>query len=176
MGLNQIIAEIFYCSQAGQHFISGITILMWQLLNAKQPNTQSVLPLAHKVLSHYMWSTFLHTFVLRSAGAATRVSTLNLIFQVAVRGEDTNVWLQLDQMTRYLFESLTTVLGIDHVTVLCADWPHVHADMWWAIAVHRGRETTPSRIVPRRRVSWNWEIHWQWQRGTEHNITRTQQG
>lgn len=179
MGINQIIIEIFcsglkcWTDRPANIAIPGNTLLMWQLLDAKQPNKKSNLTLALQSLI----TLFVIQFSPHLCGSFSRRSYMSLniktVLQVADEEERINVWLKPTQITWYLFEMITSALGIDG---FCAVWPFDCTDMWRAISVRRGRETTPSRIVPRRGVSWNWKIQRQWQRGTEHQHTTMLKG
>lgn len=138
------------------------------------PNNQSNLPLALQSVI----TLFVIQFSPRLCGSFSRHSYMSLniktVLQVAEEEERINVWLKVTQITWYRFKKITTsALEIDG---FCAVWPFDCTDMWRAISVRRGRETTTSRIVPRRGVSWNWKIQRQWQRGTEHQHTTMLKG
>lgn len=163
LGINQIV-EIF-CSRATCWTYRQLTLppqkqTTYVTIVGCQTAKHNHFCLWHyKVLSHYLWSSFLHTFVVRSAGTAT-VWTLKLFFRWLEKRARINAWLT--KMMWSAFEMIMSALG----TQVCAVWPVAHTDMWRPISVCRGRKTTPSRIVPCWGVSWNGKIQRQW--GTEH--------
>lgn len=130
-----------------------------------------------KVLSHLCVCEPVSSTPVMIYSADTWASTLKWFSGGGSRGEK-NVWLKLIQLTWYhlISNDSNHCFGNRPCDCFCADWPHVHADMWRAISVHRGRETTPPGIVPRRGVSWNWKIQREWQRGTEHQHRQNKPG
>lgn len=134
MGINQIIIEIFcsglkcWTDRPANIAIPGNTLLMWQLLDAKQPNKKSNLTLALQSLI----TLFVIQFSPHLCGSFSRRSYMSLniktVLQVADEEERINVWLKPTQITWYLFEMITSALGIDG---FCAVWPFDCTDMWY---------------------------------------------